>query len=69
MAQIISDSVVEQIKRSLVEFGYADLTTQIVREAVDKLVAGAKPTEIIGLLAQNMLVENGLLDRTHNKEG
>ena len=58
---MISDSIVEQIKKNLVEFGYTDLTTQIVREAVDNLVAGAKPTGIIGLFAQKMLVENGLL--------
>ena len=58
---MISDSIVRNIWKNLVQFGYTDLTEAETREAVDKLEAGENPTEIIGMMARNMLVENGLL--------
>lgn len=50
------------IAKNLQEFGYTDLTVDFVQEKVDALIRGEKPTEIIGMMAKNMLIENGLLE-------
>ena len=53
---------VAMIAKNLQEFGYTDLTVDFVQEKVDALIRGEKPTEIIGMMAKNMLIENGLLE-------
>jgi len=53
---------VAMIAKNLQEFGYTDLTVDFVQEKVDALIRGEKPTEIIGMMAKNMLIENGLME-------
>jgi len=54
--------VIASITKNLQEFGYEDLTVDVVQEKVDALIRGEEPTEIIGMMAKNMLIENGLLE-------
>lgn len=61
MARPVTDAVIKAIQRNLTEFGYAGLTTEQVREQVDKVLAGEKPG-IIGMFAKTMLQEGGYLD-------
>ena len=63
MAKAITHDVVKQITRNLVQFGYDGLTEEHVQTAVDKLVAGEKPANAVGMFAQGMLVENGYMDK------
>jgi len=58
------ERVVANITKNLQEFGYKDLTADFVQEKVDALIRGEEPTEIIGMMAKNMLIENGLLKET-----
>ena len=58
------ERVVANITKNLQEFGYKDLTVDFVQEKVDALIRGEEPTEIIGMMAKNMLIENGLLKET-----
>jgi hypothetical protein len=62
MAKEITADVIRQITKNLVEFGYGGLTVDHVQTAVDKLKAGEKPTNAVGMFAQGMLVENGYMD-------
>ena len=52
------------ITENLQEFGYTDLTSEFVQEKVEALMRGEKPTEIIGMMSKNMLIENGLLEES-----
>ena len=63
MAKEITSDVVKQITRNLVEFGYDGLTEEHTQTAIDKLLAGEKPTGIIGMMTQGMLIENGYMDK------
>ena len=63
MAKAITNDVIKQITRNLVQFGYDGLTEEHVQTAVDKLVTGEKPTNAVGMFAQGMLVENGYMDK------
>ena len=58
----ITASHIANITKNLQEFGYRDLIVDFVQEKVDALIRGEKPTEIIGMMAKNMLIENGLLE-------
>ena len=51
--------VVAEIHKNLKEFGYKDLTRDNVADEIKKLEPGVKPTNIIGLMAKDMLVKNG----------
>ena len=51
--------VVAEIHKSLKEFGYENLTRDNVADEIKKLEPGVKPTNIIGLMAKDMLVKNG----------
>jgi len=51
--------VVAEIHKNLKEFGYKDLTRDSVADEIKKLEPGVKPTNIIGLMAKDMLVKNG----------
>lgn len=50
------------IAANLKEFGYTDVTDEIVVAKVERLLDGQEPDEIIGMLAKNMLIENNLLE-------
>jgi hypothetical protein len=63
MAKEITADVIRQITRNLVEFGYEGLTEEHTQTAIDKLMAGEKPTGIIGMMTQGMLIENGYMDK------
>ena len=63
MAKEITSDVVKQITRNLVEFGYDGLTEEHTQTAIDKLMAGEKPTGISGMMTQGMLIENGYMDK------
>jgi len=57
----ITDATIRQIARNLREFGYDNLTDEEVRTQVGKIAAGEPTTNIIGMFARDMLVENGYL--------
>ena len=61
---MIERNIITSITKNLQEFGYKDLTVDFVQEKVDALIRGEEPTEIIGMMAKNMLIENGLLKET-----
>tara|TARA_R100001244_G_C5109660_1_gene120842 strand:+ start:222 stop:410 length:189 start_codon:yes stop_codon:yes gene_type:complete len=54
--------VVAEIHKNLKEFGYEDLTRDTVADEINKLESGVKPTNIIGLMAKDMLVKNGFME-------
>ena len=54
--------VVAEIHKNLKEFGYEDLTRDTVADEIKKLESGIKPTNIIGLMAKDMLVKNGFME-------
>ena len=54
--------VVAEIHKNLVEFGYENLTRDYVADEIKKLEPGVKPTNIIGLMAKDMLVQNHLME-------
>ena len=54
--------VVAEIHKNLKEFGYEDLTRDTVADEINKLESGVKPTNIIGLMAKDMLVKNNLME-------
>ena len=53
--------VAKALHRNLVEFGYDTLTLEAVQQAIDSLLRGEEPKEVIGMFAKNMLVKNGYL--------
>ena len=61
----ITQQVVEAIHANLKEFGYDSLTLEFVQTEVAKLVAGTRPTGIIGMFAKNMLEKNGYLEEAN----
>ena len=54
--------VVAEIHNNLKEFGYEELTRDTVADEIKKLESGVKPTNIIGLMAKDMLVKNNLME-------
>ena len=54
--------VVAEIHKNLKEFGYDGLTRDYVADEIKKLEPGVKPTNIIGLMAKDILVKNGLME-------
>ena len=62
MAKEIPKEVVQQITHNLVDFGYDGLTEEQVQTEVDKLVAGEKPTNAVGMFTESMLIENGYIE-------
>ena len=54
--------VVAEIHKNLKEFGYEDLTRDTVADEIKKLEPGVKPTNIIGMMAKDMLVKNRLME-------
>ena len=54
--------VVAEIHKNLKDFGYDNLTRDYVADEIKKLEPGVKPTNIIGLMAKDMLVKNGLME-------
>ena len=61
MAKEITEGVRQAVAKNLREFGY-DVTDVLVGERIDALVRGEKPRDIIGLMAQSQLRDNGYLD-------
>jgi hypothetical protein len=57
----LTDRSIASIRSSLVEFGYSSLTTEEVREASNRMLAGEKPGDIIDMFVQRMLREAGVL--------
>jgi hypothetical protein len=57
----LTDRSIASIRSSLVEFGYTGLTTEEVREASNRMLAGEKPGDIIDMFVQRMLREAGVL--------
>ena len=55
-------TVVAEIHKNLKEFGYDSLTRDYVADEIKKLESGVKPTNIIGLMAKDMLVKNGFME-------
>ena len=56
----ITPDVKAKVAANLRDFGY-DITDEYVAGVIDKLVAGEKPTGIIGMMAQSQLKQNGYL--------
>ena len=56
-------SIVESIRRNLVEFGYRDLTFDHVKASYDKAMAGEEPVGIIDMMTRTQLEKNGLLPK------
>ena len=54
--------IVESIRRNLVNFGYAGLTTEEVLASYDKAINGEQPSGIIDLMTKSQLEQNGLLE-------
>ena len=54
--------VVAEIHKNLKEFGYENLTRDNVADEIKKLESGVKPTNIIGMMAKDILVKNGLME-------
>jgi len=54
--------VVAEIHKNLKEFGYDNLTRDYVADEIKKLESGVKPTNIIGMMANDILVKNGLME-------
>jgi uncharacterized protein YfeS len=54
--------VVAEIHKNLKEFGYDNLTRDYVADEIKKLESGVKPTNIIGMMAKDILVKNGLME-------
>jgi len=57
---MVTPEHIKAITRNLREFGY-DLEESHVQEAVDKLVPGESPKDIIGKFAKDMLVKAGVI--------
>ena len=55
-------TVVAEIHKNLKDFGYDNLTRDYVADEIKKLEPGVKPTNIIGLMAKDMLVQNHLME-------
>jgi len=55
-------TVVAEIHKNLKEFGYDNLTRDYVADEIKKLESGVKPTNIIGMMAKDILVKNGLME-------
>ena len=49
------------IRRNLVEFGYTSLTLETVSTELDKVLDGAEPENIIGMMVKSQLEENNLI--------
>jgi len=60
----ISDVDINRIKNNLVQFGYQNLTFETVKKQVNLVLNGERPTDIIGMLARDMLVKNGFVQET-----
>jgi hypothetical protein len=57
----LTERSIESIRSSLVEFGYSGLTTEQIRDASNRLLAGGKPVDIIDMFVARMLRESGVL--------
>ncbi len=55
----ITDDVIQQIHRNLVDTYGPAVTLEYVKAQVAKLQAGEKPTNIMGMLAESMLKKGG----------
>ena len=53
--------VIEKILENLRDFGY-EITIDYLTDEVNKLETGVKPTNIIGLMAKDMLVKNDFME-------
>ena len=58
----ITSATITKITRNLNDFGYDGLTAEEVQKAVDNVVEGEKPTDIVGMFVKRMLVENGYIE-------
>ena len=58
----ITSATISKITRNLTDFGYDGLTVEEVQKAVDNVVEGEKPTDIVGMFVKKMLVENGYIE-------
>ena len=55
--------IIQRITRNLRDFGYSGLREQTVKDAVEALLRGEKPVDIIGMMAETMLRQANLLER------
>ena len=60
MTTPVSDASRKAIARNLREFGYA-VTDEFVSQEIDRLLAGEKPTNAIGMFTESQMKKNGLL--------
>lgn len=57
----VSERSARSIHRSLVEFGYTDLTLDQVKDSAGRMLAGEDPVDIIDTFIRKMFVDAGLL--------
>lgn len=60
MAKQITDGVIEAVYKNL-KTDYPSVTLPFVKDKVEALVRGERPTDIIGMFAKSMLTKAGYL--------
>ena len=53
--------IIESIRQNLVEFGYDETTTEMVLSSYDKAISGKPPVNIIDMLTNSLLKQNGFI--------
>ena len=57
----VTERSARSIHRSLVEFGYTDLTLDEVKDSANRMLSGAEPVDVIDMFIRKMFVDAGVL--------